>query len=63
MRAIVRFIDIVSPGQVGRRIVDDAALARDLTGTSSASVTVNDLLSVTSSLRHDILAPSHAAVD
>jgi hypothetical protein len=35
--------------------------ARDLTATSSASVTVNELLSVTSSLRHDILAPLHAA--
>jgi hypothetical protein len=28
MRAIVRFIDIVSPGQAGRGIVDDAARRR-----------------------------------
>jgi hypothetical protein len=36
-------------------------VAGDLTATSSASVTVNELLSVTSSLRHDILAPLPAA--
>ena len=52
-----RFTGSGRPWDRGRR----CTLPAYLTVTSSASVTVNELLSVTSSLRHDILAPLHAA--